>query len=63
MLQLTQKGKEVYGDVSLRIEKGKLYVRYVKVISDVLEEIGSYSIASNPLELKALVDLGLIEIN
>lgn len=62
MIQLTQKGKEIYGDKEVTFYTGKLSIRYEIKKSDYLTEFGSYVIASNPLELKALLDMGLIEI-
>ncbi len=60
-IYLTEKGKGVYGDryvevkpeVYMEVSTRKTYVKYV---------LGLLLIALNPLELKALVDLGLVEI-
>jgi hypothetical protein len=54
-IYLTEKGKAVYGNVEIYFYKNQLRVRETENMSD-------YMLASNPLELKALVDLGLIEI-
>lgn len=55
MIQLTQKGKEIYGDRKIQRV----------VLMDGIIRFGDTNrciIASNALELKALLDMGLIEI-
>jgi len=55
MIQLTQKGKEIYGDRK---------IQRVVLMDGIIRfgDTNRYIIASNPLELKALLDMGLIEI-
>lgn len=55
MIQLTQKGKEIYG-----FKGYSVYTRWgLNTIEFCCENM---TIAFNPLELKALLDMGLIEI-
>lgn len=67
MIQLTQKGKEIY----LKNNKADRFTVEitVKVNTYVFGRdnahrflLRGYEIASNPLELKSLLDMGLIEI-
>ena len=65
MIQLTQKGKEIYGD--RKIEKINAYVSSFgidtfKVAFGYIEHGTEYIIASTPIELNELLDMGLIEI-
>lgn len=57
MIQLTQKGKETYGDYKIEMlrENNRLW-------NTIVYTIGGAILASSPTELKALVDLGLVEI-
>ena len=59
MIQLTQKGKEIYGEFKLKVDiEGEWCV--LRLNNSTLYK--GTQIASNPLELKALLDMGLIEI-
>lgn len=77
MIQLTQKGKEIYGDREIDITEVRKadydYLMYVIVRyanagganndgTPKLKVVGHTIIASTPLELKALLDMDLIEI-
>lgn len=71
MIQLTQKGKEIYGDCNIIHVYTSLEPRNdVKDFSEHFKCIYGFFIgkekfhilASNPTELKALIDLGLVEI-
>ena len=55
MIQLTQKGKEIYQSTTYSIT-----TKYSPTGIEFWN--GSIIVASNPLELKALLDMGLIEI-
>jgi hypothetical protein len=65
MIQLTQKGKEIYGDN--KIEKINVYVSSYGIDTfnvefGYIEHGTQYIIASTPIEMNALLDIGLIEI-
>ena len=59
MLQLTQKGKEVYEDLGIK----KTEIKICSFSNRTMFAIeGGCILAHNWLELKALIDLGLVEI-
>lgn len=65
MIQLTQKGKEIYGNYKVEAKYEQHIDRKAKYFQSVFEISDGEShvvIATNPLELKALLDMGLIEI-
>ena len=71
MIRLTTKGKKVYGNIELFlkeiIEHGKFDGVKLKLMYEVKDtnRVYMYSvpIASNPTEIKALLDMGLISLN
>lgn len=60
MIQLTQKGKEIYGDRKLTLD-GRTLGYYIE---SSMQGYAGYtkSIAEGIVEIKALLDIGLIEI-
>lgn len=64
-IQLTQKGKDIYGDYEMIQHHVLSEYGGIRNIIYALKhtKLESIKIASNPTELKALIDLGLVEIS